>query len=325
MLSYKEWKLINEAYSGTYNLGVKSPKSFVVGSKLEEMGFPKFMPKAAPKGADVDDDDADMDDSEDGDMDDDDLDMDPNGVDDHSGEADPADYGIDAADPSAMGGPDDMGGMDDPTMGGGSDDMGGDGGFDPNQFGDELSILDLMGGQGGSPKGMGGGPDDMSADPSAMDDMGDDSSMDMGDDDMSKLAGIAPDDDNDADDAVSSDEEPSDDDNDVDDDDSSPFGKKFMSKDGGKKYCGSGCTEESFFSSLCGQMNDGKPKKNLSGISEDMLFPQTFDQNVENDEPGPGEVGFAPQQRIGQIQSLANYSESKQNKVGKVNKKNRKK
>ena len=67
--------------------------------------------------------------------------------------------------------------------------------------------------------------------------------------------------------------------------------KKFMKKDGTKKH--QKCESDDFISSLISQMTNKKT------VSEDSLF--TPVEEPFNDEAKPGDVGFAPQGKIGSI------------------------
>lgn len=224
MMSYKEWKMINESFGGNFTLGLKTPASVgITGSKMAEMG----------------------------------LHPDP-----------------DNEDPN----------LDDDHGGGDEGDLGSDTGL-PNL--DDMDLDALLG------HDHGGGDDN------DMDDDGDlDNDSDKDDDSKTRDG----DDDGDEDD-------------DAESDDSDGFEPKFMSsdlssevpmdpsldymkKDGHDKNCSCHMHKESddFFSSLFNQARGEHGQKFNGGLKkEDFLLPPPAE---ENKEPGPGEVGYAPQGRL---------------------------
>ena len=283
MLSYKNWKLLQESLHATSVLGVKPRQGVVVGSKMAEMGMVP-PPPGKPGNMKFMSDEDDMDDEEFPPIPTDDEDM---------GDMPEDDMGDgEVGDDMPM---DDMGGGEDDMMGGNDmpmDDMGG---------GED----DMMGGIGVS-LGMGGGEDmpmddeDMGDMP--MDDMGDgeeegDMPMDVdGDENGMEMDDDLGDDMHPDFKAIMKDEKPK------------PEPKKNMAKCQPKHmdkcHMDKGQNEgyADFFRQLAVNSKGNVRQKFNSGlpkVMEDRLLGDIQDDN----EPGPGEVGFAPMGRVGERQT----------------------
>ena len=83
------------------------------------------------------------------------------------------------------------------------------------------------------------------------------------------------------------------------------FQKKFMKKSACGKCCNSYMhkeeaeeTEDDFMNSLNNQMKNTFDKKNNSGLSEEILIAMG-EKEATSDEPAPGQVGYAPQGKLG--------------------------
>jgi hypothetical protein len=78
------------------------------------------------------------------------------------------------------------------------------------------------------------------------------------------------------------------------------YQRKYMKKDADKKCCTNEAAD--FLSSLCSQAEGTNYKKNWNGVSEDALF-HFAEPGAEyaKGEPRPGDVGYAPQGRVGNV------------------------
>lgn len=332
MMKFKEWQILHESL-GSYNLGLRTTRSIgVMGSKLAEMGLSPDDVGGDLGGMGGGDDLGGLDGGMGG--------GDFGGMDGGQGGLGSGPGGkitIQDLDPQLLallglgGDQGGLGGQDD-GMGGFGGDMGGFGGQDDGMGG--MDMLGMGGSDGGDMSGDEGPGDEG-------DDSEDDSSSPFGGSTSGSSKKSSPfgdedaDDDDDADDETGSpfggvgddsDGDDSDGDADDDDDDSdgdsdnedadddleevAPKGKKFMKK-------GGNCCENDrdFLSSLVDQGRGTVHRKWSSGmktVTEDALFKSPRKQ------PGPGDVGYAPQGIVGNnFPSVHGYAEWKNNKTSR--------
>lgn len=307
MINYKEWEMINESFNGM-NLGLKNPANLgITGSQFEE-------------GLHDDEDDEEKDELED-DVEDEtgDEESNPDFVDNPQGpeKSFPPD---DSEEMDGLPTPEEeMLGDEDiaPEMG---DELGDELGGEDNPFGDD--------GMGGDPaamshddfaaalsKHLGAPPEEpeMDVDMNFLNDIdpqmmgGDDaglSGMSMGAEDApDELDALDGEDAPDELDALDGEDDEEDDfsfdlDPDEDEDPKNPANcMKYMHKSGTKKE-----QSDSFLASLASSAKGMPRRKNNSGVTEETLF-SALDPNYDAqiDQSSAGQVGFAPQGRVGSI------------------------
>lgn len=306
MISYLEWKKLNESIA-PMTLGLKKLPVVggVVGSKLQEAGFDK----KDDEDVDLDDDDTDLDDEEDEGLDGDLLGA---SEDDGPEKAFPPDDseeldGLPTPDQEMLGNDDDakvqsiLGDVD-PELAGFDRDLGGMGG-------DEMSPeMDAAGGDMGDEMGpeLGVG-DEMMGEPCP--DCNPDGAEEEGDPNCPTCQGLGFMDNEMGDDEMGGEELPVDA---MDDGEGMEFMnaqppmmmRKKMDNGMGMDYmskCGACETVDDFMKSITGQATGEINKKFSGGISEDALFMGEDPNTNLSKEPAAGEVGFAPQGRVGAI------------------------
>lgn len=346
LTGYKAWKMINESFNGSYSLGVKTPRSLgMVGSKLSEMGFgPHEEDDLDPEtlamlGGDEDNQDPDLGD----DLEGDDLEGDAFPPDDLGGDLEGDELG-DELGGDELG--DELGGLD---MG---DELGGEmGGEDLGMGGDDLASLlgqspslgagDEMGGEEDDLSGMGDlsaqyadlfGDDSLGGPPEAMGGDQGPGAPDFGGDEM---------DDEEFGDDETEDEDEEDDEDEPEESESDKEGDKAdaFAKKKSKKFMGKHCDDETMYSKKF--MSVGNKGADLSDLTtkwmkkEDASFfnsligmgkgdvHQKWSSNGQpvKKQVRPGQPGFAPQGRVGQLPTVSQFSEWKKNRDKKSKKK----